>query len=78
MEMKELNLQKVMDNQSNWVSIAQMQEWFDLQDNPFDHPKLLIINSELGYLPKVRNGVVTFHIDAFKRCYPQFNYDLKN
>ena len=74
----EKNLEDVENDSNNWVSSEQLCEWLNLEINPFDYKILVLINSNLGYLPKFRNGVITLHINAFKRCYPQFNYELKN
>ena len=73
----EKNLEGVENNKNNWVSVTQLCELLNMEVNPFDEKIIVLINSFLGYLPKKRNGVITYHIDAFKRCYPQFNYELK-
>ena len=77
MNIKEKNLEEVKNNKSNWVSIDQITEWLELEDNPFNESILILAGTKLGYMPKVRNEVVTIHIDAFKFVYPQFNYNFK-
>jgi hypothetical protein len=82
LEQKVENLDTVLDNLLEWVSIIKVAKFNKISENTFEWRKLKSKSEELGYLIKKaespRFGFQNlYHIDCFKSCYPQFNYNLK-
>lgn len=76
------NLNTVLDNLLDWVSIIKVCQHNKVKEKLFDWRTLKSKSKELGYALKKaespRFGYQNlYHIDVFKACYPQFNYDLK-
>lgn len=76
------NLDTVLDNLLDWVSIIKVAKHNKVHETAFNWHKLKDASIQLGYEIKKaqspRFGYQNlYHLDAFKRCYPQFNYDLK-
>ena len=77
------NLDTVLDNLLDWVSIIKVAKHNKVHETAFNWHKLKEASIQLGYEIKKaqspRFGYQNlYHLDAFKRCYPQFNYELKN
>ena len=77
------NLDQVLDNLLDWVSIIKIAQHNKVHETAFNWHKLKEASIQLGYEIKKaqspRFGYQNlYHLDAFKRCYPQFNYELKN
>ena len=77
------NLDTVLDNLLDWVSIIKVAKHNKVHETAFNWHKLKEASIQLGYEIKKaaspRFGYQNlYHINAFKRCYPQFNYELKN
>ena len=82
LEQKVENLDTVLDNLLEWVSIIKVSKFNKVPENTFEWRRLKSKSEELGYLIKKaespRFGFQNlYHIDCFKSCYPQFNYNLK-
>jgi hypothetical protein len=82
LEQKVVNLDTVLDNLLEWVSIIKVSKFNKVPERIFEWRKLKSKSEELGYLIKKaespRFGFQNlYHIDCFKSCYPQFNYNLK-
>jgi len=77
------NLDTVLDNLLDWVSIIKVAKHNKVHETAFNWHKLKDASIQLGYEIKKaqspRFGYQNlYHLDAFKRCYPQFDYELKN
>jgi prophage antirepressor-like protein len=77
------NLNTVLDNLLDWVSIIKVSQHNKVKEKIFDWRVLKKKSEELGYVLKKaespRFGYQNlYHINVFKACYPQYNYDLKN
>lgn len=77
------NLNTVLDNLLEWVSIIKVCEHNKVKESMFNWRKLKNKSNELGYQIKraesPRFGYMNlYHIDAFRACYPQFDYNIKN
>ena len=77
------NLNTVLDNLLDWVSVIKVSQHNKIKENVIDWRKVKEKNIELGYVIKkaesARFGYQNlYHINAFKACYPQYNYDFKN
>lgn len=76
------NLDTVLDSLLEWVSIIKVSRFNKVSEKMFDWHELKRVSIELGYPIKKaespRYGYQNlYHINVFKRCYPQFRYDLK-
>lgn len=76
------NLDTVLDNLLDWVSILKVAKHNGVKETVFNWRVLANASKMLGYEIKKaespRFGYQNlYHLDAFKRCYPQFNYNLK-
>ena len=76
------NLDTVLDSLLEWVSIIKVSRHNKVSEKLFDWHKLKQASIDLGYQIKKaespRFGYQNlYHIDVFRRCYPQFRYDLK-
>lgn len=76
------NLDTVLDNLLDWVSIIKIAKFNKVSEKNFEWRKLKKKSEELGYLIKKaespRYGFQNlYHIDCFKACYPQYNYNIK-
>lgn len=76
------NLDTVLDSLLEWVSIIKVARHNNVKETQFDWHRLKQASKELGYPIKKaespRFGYQNlYHINAFKRCYPAFRYDLK-
>lgn len=77
------NLNTVLDNLLEWVSIIKVCDHNKVKENIFEWRKLKLKSNELGYQIKraesPRFGYMNlYHIDAFRACYPQFDYNINN
>lgn len=82
LQLQVTNLDTVLDNLLEWVSILKVAKHNKVHETAFNWHNLKIASNQLGYEIKKaaspRFGYQNlYHLDAFKRCYPQFNYDLK-
>lgn len=76
------NLDTVLDSLLEWVSIIKVSRFNKVSEKLFDWHELKRVSSELNYTIKKaespRYGYQNlYHINVFKRCYPQYRYDLK-
>lgn len=76
------NLDTVLDSLLEWVSIIKVSRFNKVSEKLFDWHKLKQASIDLGYQIKKaespRFGYQNlYHVDVFRRCYPQFRYDLK-
>lgn len=76
------NLDTVLDCLLEWVSIIKISRHNKVSEKLFDWHKLKQASIDLGYQIKKaespRFGYQNlYHIDVFRRCYPQYRYDLK-
>ena len=76
------NLDTVLDSLLEWVSIIKVSRFNKVSEKLFDWHELKRVSIELGYPIKKaespRYGYQNlYHINVFKRCYPQYRYDLK-
>lgn len=77
------NLNTVLDNLLEWVSIIKVSKHNKVKESVFNWRKLKSKSDELGYKIKKaespRFGFMNlYHVDAFRACYPQFDYNIKN
>ncbi len=77
------NLNTVLDNLLDWVSIIKVCEHNKIKETNISWRKLKAKSNELGYQIKraesPRFGYMNlYHINAFRACYPQFNYNINN
>jgi hypothetical protein len=77
------NLETVLDNLLEWVSIIKVARFNKVSENQFNWRLLKAKSHELGYVVKKaespRFGFQNlYHVDCFKAVYPQFNYNLKD
>lgn len=75
------NLNTVLDNLLEWVSIIKVCEHNKVKESMFEWRKLKSKSNELGYQIKraesPRFGYMNlYHINAFRACYPQFDYNI--
>lgn len=75
------NLNTVLDNLLEWVSIIKVCEHNKIKESVFNWRKLKNKSNELGYQIKraesPRFGYMNlYHVDAFRACYPQFDYNI--
>lgn len=80
--LKAENLETVLDNLLEWVSIIKVAQFNKVSEKCFNWHLLKAKSKELGYQIKKaespRFGFQNlYHIDCFKAVYPQFNYNLK-
>jgi len=76
------NLNTVLDNLLEWVSIIKVSRFNGVKENRFNWRLLKSKSDELGYAIKKaespRYGYQNlYHINVFRACYPQYNYNLK-
>lgn len=76
------NLNTVLDNLLDWVSIIKISRFNKVKENTFNWRILKAKSEELGYAIKKaespRFGYQNlYHLTVFKACYPQFNYNIK-
>jgi hypothetical protein len=81
LENKVDNLNTVLDNLLEWVSILKIAQHNKVSEKVFSWRQLKAKSQELGYQIKKaespRFGYQNlYHVDAFKAIYPQYNYDL--
>jgi Rha family phage regulatory protein len=77
------NLNTVLDNLLDWVSIIKIAQFNKVSERYFDWRRLKNKSNELGFAIKKaespRYGYQNlYHIAVFKACYPKFNYNIKN
>ena len=82
LEAKTENLNTVLDNLLEWVSILKVAKFNNVHEKKFNWRNLKSKSSELGYMVKKaespRYGFQNlYHIDVFRACYPEYNYNLK-
>ena len=77
------NLNIVLDNLLEWVSIIKVCEHNKVKEHLFEWRKLKAKSNELGYQIKraesPRFGYMNlYHINAFRACYPNFDYNINS
>lgn len=77
------NLNTVLDNLLEWISIIKVFKYNKVKESVFSWRKLKSKSDELGYKIKKaespRFGFMNlYHVNAFRACYPQFDYNIKN
>ena len=77
------NLNTVLDNLLEWVSIIKVCEHNKVKEHLFEWRKLKAKSNELGYQIKraesPRFGYMNlYHINAFRACYPNFDYNINS
>jgi phage regulator Rha-like protein len=76
------NLNTVLDNLLDWVSIIKIARFNKVKENYFNWRVLKSKSEELGYSIKkaesARFGYQNlYHLTVFKACYPELNYNIK-
>jgi phage anti-repressor protein len=76
------NLNTVLDNLLDWVSIIKIARFNKVKENYFNWRVLKAKSEELGYSIKKaespRFGYQNlYHLTVFKACYPELNYNIK-
>ena len=76
------NLDTVLDNLLDWVSIIKIAKFNKVSETYFNWRKLKNKSDELGFAIKKaespRYGYQNlYHLTVFKACYPSFNYNVK-
>jgi phage anti-repressor protein len=76
------NLETVLDNLLEWVSIIKVAQFNKVNEKAFNWRLLKAKSEELGYVIKKaespRYGFQNlYHVDCFKAVYPMFNYNFK-
>jgi phage regulator Rha-like protein len=77
------NLSTALDSLVEWVSIIKICAKNKIKETVFDWRYLKKKSAEMGYSIKkaqsARYGFQNlYHINVFKACYPQFNYEMLN
>jgi Rha family phage regulatory protein len=77
------NLNIALDNLLDWVSIIKVSQFNNVKETIFKWRELKAKSEQMGYAIKkaesARYGYQNlYHVDVFRACYPQFNYDFKN
>jgi phage regulator Rha-like protein len=77
------NLSTALDSLVEWVSIIKICTKNKIKETVFDWRYLKKKSAEMGYSIKkaqsARYGFQNlYHINVFKACYPQFNYEMLN
>ena len=75
------NLNTVLDNLLEWVSILKVSKFNKVSEKHFDWRVLKKKSEDLGYTIKKaespRYGYQNlYHITVFKACYPEYNYKM--
>jgi Rha family phage regulatory protein len=76
------NLNTVLDNLLDWVSIIKVCVHNSVKESNFNWRVLKKKSEDLGYAIKKAESVRydfqnLYHITVFKACYPQYNYNFK-
>jgi Rha family phage regulatory protein len=76
------NLNTVLDNLLDWVSIIKVAKFNKVRENTFNWRALKAKSEELGFAIKKAESPRfdyqnLYHLTVFKACYPQFNYNIK-
>jgi phage regulator Rha-like protein len=76
------NLNIALDNLLDWVSIIKVSQFNNVKETIFKWRELKAKSEQMGYAIKkaesARYGYQNlYHVDVFRACYPQFNYDFK-
>ena len=83
LELKNENLETVLDNLLEWVSIVKIANHNKVSELNFNWRLLKSKSKELGYKVKKAQSPRfdyqnLYHIDSFKAVYPGYDYDLMN
>ena len=83
LELKNENLETVLDNLLEWVSIVKIANHNKVSELNFNWRLLKSKSKELGYKVKKAQSPRfdyqnLYHIDSFKAVYPEYDYDLMN
>jgi phage regulator Rha-like protein len=77
------NLSTALDSLVEWVSIIKIASKNKIKETAFDWRQLKRKSIEMGY--SIKKGESPrfefqnlYHVNVFKACYPQFNYNLLN
>jgi len=81
-ERKTENLQIGLDNLLSWVSILKVSIHNHVKETNFNWRVLKAKSHEVGYeVKRTESGRFEYqnlyHVDVFRVCYPQYNYDFK-
>lgn len=79
LEMKVDNLSTALDSLVEWISILKVSSFNKVHEKAFDWRMLKRKSEEMGFVIKKaqspRYGFQNlYHVNAFKACYPQYNY----
>ena len=82
LQIANVNLNTVLDNLLEWVSIIKVSKHNKISEKKFNWRVLKKKSGEMGYAIKKaespRFGYQNlYNINVFRACYPEFNYDLK-
>ena len=83
LEMKVDNLSTALDSLVEWVSIIKVSQFNKTSEKVFNWRVLKRKSEEMGFIIKraesPRYGFQNlYHVNAFKACYPQYNYKFLN
>jgi len=83
LETKVDNLSTAFMNESNWLSILKVSMHNKVSEKVFDWRKLKQASDKMGYEVKKMQSrrfkyQNLYHIDTFRVCYPQYNYNFEN
>ncbi len=81
LELENLNLTTVVDDLTDWSSIIRIAKHNGVSEKIFKWRLLKAKSLELGYaikqVPSARYDYQNlYHLNTFRACYPQFDYDL--
>lgn len=83
LETKVDNLSTAFMYESNWLSILKVSMHNKVSEKEFDWRKLKQASDKMGYEVKKMQSrrfkyQNLYHIDTFRVCYPQYNYNFEN
>ena len=83
LEIKVDNLSTAFMYESNWLSILKVSMHNKVSEKVFDWRKLKQASDKMGYEVKKMQSrrfkyQNLYHIDTFRVCYPQYNYNFEN
>ena len=75
------NLSTALDSLVEWISIIKVSQFNKIHENNFNWPVLKKKSEQMGY--EIKKGQSNrydyqnlYHVNVFKACYPQFNYNF--
>lgn len=83
LELKVDNLSTALDSLVEWISILKVSNFNKVHEKSFDWRLIKRRSEEMGFVIKKaqspRYGFQNlYHVNAFKSCYPQYNYKFLN